>query len=198
MGAKSHKAWTDAEEVFLIEHHGKLHNREIALRLGREVYAIEGRIARLRKAGLMKSAPKEPNWTEADDRRLVAGYAHLTTAMLAEDLGRTKQAIDSRIRRLRRAGWDIRAMPRGRGRSRQAEQARAEHKDPELPAHAEREAMRDEVLAHIRFQVERQKLTAERATQMLERITQSVLQAPEIEFKRFCQKSVAQIVMEAA
>jgi len=198
MGTKSHKAWTDAEEVFLIEHHGTMHNRELAKRLGREVYAIENRVARLRKAGLMRSAPKEPKWTEADDRELMACYQTLTSAMLAERFGRSKGAIDTRIRRLRERGWKIDAMPRGRGRSRSAEQARAEYKVPELSTQAEREAMLDEVLAHIRFQVERQRLSAERATQMLERITQSVLQAPEHQFKRFCQKSVAQIVMEAA
>lgn len=196
--ANTKGSWSRAEECFLIQNSGKLSNPEIAKKLGRSIPAVESRTQVLRRMGAIPKAPREPEWTEDEDRRLIAGYAHYTVAMLAEDMGRTKQAIDSRIRRLRRAGWDIRAMPRGWGRSRQAEQARAEYQVPELSTQAEREAMRDEVLAHIRFQVERQRLTAERATQMLERITQSVLQAPEHQFKRFCQKSVAQIVMEAA
>lgn len=196
--ANTKGSWSRADECFLIQHHGKLSNPEIAQRLGRSVPAVESRTQVLRRAGIISAAPREPEWTEAEDRELVAKYAHFTVAMLAEDMGRTKGAIDTRIRKLRARGWDIRAMPRGRGRSRQAEQTRAEYKVPELSTQAEREAMRDEVLNHIRFQVERQRLTAERATQMLERITQSVLQAPEHQFKRFCQKSVAQIVMEAA
>lgn len=196
--ANTKGSWSRADECFLIQHHGKLSNPEIAQKLGRSVPAVGSRTQVLRRLGAIPDAPREPEWTEAEDRKLIAGYAHFTVAMLAEDLGRTKDAVDSRIRRLRRAGRDIRAMPRGRGRQRQAEEARAERQDPELSTQAEREAMRDEVLAHIRFQVERQRLTAERATQMLERITQSVLQAPEHQFKRLCQKSVAQIVMEAA
>lgn len=196
--ANTKGSWSRAEERFLIQNSGKLSNPEIAQRLGRSVPAVESRTQVLRRMGAIPKAPREPEWTEAEDRQLVAKYAHFTAAMLAEDMGRTKGAIDTRIRKLRARGWNINAMPRGRGRQRQAEAVRAEQKDPELSAQAEREAMRDEVLTHIRFQVERQRLTAERATQMLERITQSVLQAPEHQFKRFCQKSVAQIVMEAA
>lgn len=197
-GVKSYKAWPDTEDAYLIQHQGQRTNRQMAQALGRTESAIENRLQVLRRAGIIPPAPREPDWCEADDRYLVAHHGRFTAAMLAEDLGRTPHAVNSRLRKLRRAGWDIRAMPRGRGRSRQAEQARAEYKVPELSTQAEREAMRDEVLAHIRFQVERQRLTAERATQMLERITQSVLQAPKHQFKRFCQKSVAQIVMEAA
>ena len=198
MGVKSHKIWTDAEEVFLIEHHGKLGNRELAQRLGREVYSIEGRVARLRKAGLIPLAPLEPKWTEADDRELMACCQTLTSEMLAERFGRSKGSIDTRIRRLRERGWNIKAMPRGRVRTKQAEKAKAEFKEPDLSTTAEREAMRDEVMAYLKAQVAGKKIELDHAKAIAQTISQNVLQAPELRFKRYAQRPVAEIVQGAA
>lgn len=197
MGAKSYKAWTDAEEVFLIEHHGKLHNRELAKRLGREVYAIENRVARLRKAGLMKSAPKEPPWTEADDRELVVCYQSLTTDMLADRFGRTKRSIDTRIRRLRERGWNIDAMPRGRVRTKQAEKAKAEWQEPELSLDAEREALREEIARYLAVEVNANRLDANQFEHLIDEL-KNVLAAPDHQLKRYLAMPVAQIVREAA
>lgn len=198
MGAKSYKAWTDAEEVFLIEHHGKLHNRELAKRLGREVYAIENRVARLRKAGLMKSAPKEPIWTEADDRELAACYQTLTADMLAERFGRTKGSIDTRIRRLRERGWKIDAMSRGRVRTQQATKTQAEWQEPEMSTEAEREALRDEIAKYLKTEIAAKRINDRQLPELIDRIKTKVLSAPHHRLKRYLAMPVAQIVREAS
>lgn len=198
MGVKSHKAWTDAEEVFLIEHHGTMHNRELAKRLGREVYAIENRVARLRKAGLMRSAPKEPKWTEADDRELMACYQSLTSAMLAERFGRSKGAIDTRIRRLRERGWKIDAVPSGRGRQRQAEQARAEYKVPDLSLETDRQVLRDEIAKYLKAEIEAKRMDMDRARKIVDKLKASVIAAPPNKLARYLAMPVARIVSEAA
>lgn len=192
------KPWTDAEERYLIEHHGKLSNPEIAQKLGRSVPAVESRTQVLRRLGAIPHAPREPDWTEAEDRRLVAGYAHLTTAMLADDLGRTKDAVDSRIRRLRRAGWDIRAMPRGRGRQRQAEAARAERQDPELSIDADRQVLRDEIAKYLAGEVNANRLDADQVRVLIGKLKSNVLAAPHHRLKRYLDMPVAKIVREAA
>lgn len=188
------KPWTDAEDVFLIAYHGKLANHEIGRRLGRPVHVIENRVFKLRKVGVMPKPNPEPKWTEADDSRLVSGYQSLTAAMLANELGRTEETVRSRLRRLKRAGWKIDAMPRGPNRSKAAEQARAEQCNPELSAQAEREAMRDEVIAYLAYRVARRQMPVDRA----KAVVKAVSQAPEHQFKRLREMSVAEIVRAAA
>lgn len=196
--ANTKGSWSRADECFLIQHHGKLSNPEIAKKLGRSVPAVESRTQVLRRLGAIPDAPREPEWTEAEDRRLVAGYAHLTTAMLAEDLGRTKDAVDSRIRRLRRAGWDIRAMPRGRGRQRQAEAARAERQDPDLSIDADRQVLRDEIAKYLATEVNANRMKAMTAWNLIGKLKTEVLGAEPGKLARYLAMPVAQIVGEAA
>lgn len=190
----AHKPWTDAEDQFLIEHHGQISNREIGKRLDRPVYVIENRVFKLRREGVLAMPSAEPKWTEADDRKLIAGYARFTITMLAEDFGRTPEAVRSRLRRLKQAGWQIEAMPRGPNRSKAAEQARAEQHNPELSAQAEREAIRDEVIAYLAYRVARRQMPVDRA----KAVVKAVSQAPEHQFKRLREMSVAEIVRAAA
>lgn len=196
--ANTKGSWSRADECFLIQHHGKLSNPEIAQKLGRSIPAVESRTQVLRRAGIIPAAPREPEWTEAEDRRLVAGYAHLTTAMLAEYLGRTKDAVDSRIRRLRRAGWDIRAMPRGRGRQRQAEAARAERQDPELSIDADRQVLRDEIAKYLAAEVNANRMKAMTAWNLIGKLKTEVIGAEPGKLARYLAMPVAQIVKEAA
>lgn len=196
--ANTKGSWSRADECFLIQHHGKLSNPEIAQKLGRSIPAVESRTQVLRRSGAIPDAPREPDWTEAEDRKLIAGYAHFTTAMLAEDLGRTKDAVAARLKRLKKQGWQMEAMPRGRLRSKQAEKARAAHKPPELSVTAERIAMRDEVAAYLSAQIARNALAFEQAQVIAQTISKNVLQAPECQFKKLAKKSVVKIVQEAA
>lgn len=192
------KIWSDDDVSFLIRHHGKRSNRQLAQDLGRTVSAIEGRVRILRTQGLIPPYEALDAWTEAEDRQLLQGRKQFTAKMLAEDLGRTETAVAARLKRLKEQGWQMEAMPRGRLRSKQAEKARAAHKPPELSVTTERVAMRDEVAAYLSAQIARNALTLEQAQVIAQTISQNVLQAPEWRFKQFCQKSVAQIVMEAA
>lgn len=191
-------SWSSAEDRFLIQNSGKLSNPEIAKKLGRSIPAVESRTQVLRRLGAIPQAPREPEWTEAEDRRLMAGYAHLTAAMLAEDMGRTKGAIDTRIRKLRARGWNITAMPRGRGRQRQAESARAEVKDPELSIDADRQVLRDEIAKYLKTEIEARRLDMDHAGQLVEKLKTSVLSAPANKLARYLAMPVAKIVREAA
>lgn len=192
------KLWSDDDQNFLIRHHGKRSNRQLAQDLGRTVSAIEGRIRMLRTQGLIPPYEFLDAWTEAEDRQLLAGRREFTAKMLAEDLGRTETAVSARLKRLKDQGWQIEAMPRGRLRSKQAEKARAAHKPPELSVTAERIAMRDEVMAYLGAQVNRNTLALEQAKVIAQTISQTVLQAPEWRFKQYAQRPVAEIVQGAA
>ena len=191
------KPWTDAENRFLIEHHGTLSCRDIGLRLGRSRYSIENRVTKLRKEGALAWPSPEPKWTEADDRKLIAGYARFTISMLAEDFGRTPEAVRSRLRRLKNAGWKVDAMPRGHARSKQAEQARAKYKVPELSLDAEREALRDEIARYLAAEVNANRLDANQVFKLIDEL-KNVLAAPDHQLKRYLAMPVAQIVREAA
>lgn len=192
------KIWSDDDQNFLIRHHGKRSNRQLAQDLGRTVRAIEGRVRMLRTQGVIPPYEFLDAWTEAEDRQLLAGRRQFTVKMLAEDLGRSETAVTARIKRLKDQGWQIEAMPRGRLRSKQAEQARAAHKPIEVPVTAEREAMRDEVIAYLSAQVKRNLLALEQAQLIAKTISQRVLQAPEWQFKKLANRSVVEIVQEAA
>lgn len=196
--ANTKGSWSRAEETFLIQNSGKLSNPEIAKKLGRSIPAVESRSQVLRRMGAIPKAPREPEWTEAEDRELVAKYAHFTVAMLAEDMGRTKGAIDTRIRKLRARGWDIRAMPRGRGRQRQAEAVRAEQKDPELSIDADRQVLRDEIAKYLKTEIEARRLDMDHAEQLVEKLRTSVISAPANKLARYLAMPVAQIIREAA
>ena len=190
--------WSPAEEAFLIQHHGTLSNQVIAERLGRSIPAVESRTQVLRRSGAIPNAPREPDWTEAEDRKLIAGYAHYTTAMLAEDLGRTKGAIDTRIRKLRARGWNINAMPRGRGRQRQAEAARAEYQDPTLSVDADRQVLRDEIAKYLAGEVNANRLAAEQVRVLIGKLKQNVLAAEPGKLARYLAMPVEKIVREVA
>lgn len=196
--ANTKGSWSRADECFLIQHHGKLSNPEIAQKLGRSVPAVESRTQVLRRLGAIPYTPREPEWTEAEDRRLVAGYAHLTTAMLAEDMGRTKGAVDTRIRKLRARGWDIRAMPRGRGRQRQVEAARAEQQEPNLSLDAERQVLRDEIAKYLATEVNANRMKAMTAWNLIGKLKTEVLGAEPGKLARYLAMPVAKIVKEAA
>lgn len=196
--ANTKGSWSRADECFLIQHHGKLSNPEIAQKLGRSVPAVESRTQVLRRLGAIPYTPREPEWTEAEDRRLVAGYSHLTIAMLAEDLGRTKGAVDTRIRKLRARGWNITAMPRGRGRQRQAEAARAERQDPDLSIEADRQVLRDEIAKYLAGEVNANRLAADQVRSLIGKLKTEVLGAEPGRLARYLAMPVAQIVREAA
>lgn len=133
-------------------------------------------------------------WTEADERYILQNRGKLTNGMMAEDLGRTKDAVETRIRRLRAQGYSLQNLPSGPRTNR----PKPSPKTPDVSTHAEREAMRDEVQAYLAHQVMTRKLLIEHATTIGEVISRSVLQAPEWRFKRYAQKSVAAIVQEVA
>lgn len=131
-------------------------------------------------------------WTEADDRYLLLNRAKLTNRMMAEDLGRTKDAVETRIRRLRAQGYSLKNLPSGSP----SDRPKPPQKTPEVSTHFDREAMRDEVTAYLAHQVLTHKLTIELATDIGVAIRDSVLNAPEWRFKRYCQKSVMAVVAD--
>jgi DNA-binding Lrp family transcriptional regulator len=198
MAYKPQKVWSDDDDCRLMRLHGTMPNRQVAKAMGRTIHSIDCRIRILRNLGIMPQPEEKPLWSEADDRYLVENYIKFTAAMLAEDLGRSVEAVNSRLRRLKRSGMQIGAMPRGRGRSKLAEAARAEVKDMDVSLASEREAMRDEVMAYLSEQVKRKALDLDKAKAIAQSIRQNVLQAPEWRFKRYAQKPVAVIVQEAA
>lgn len=198
MAFHKNSEWSDDQDHYLIQSHGKIPNRQIAKELNRSIHSIDCRIKILRNLGLMPKSEAPQLWTEADDRYLIANYAKLTCVMLGEDLGRNPDAVRSRLRRLKNSGMQIGAVQRGRVRTKQAEKARAEMQGKDVSLAKEREAMRDEVMAYLSDQVKRKTLELDKAKAIAQTISQNVLQAPEWRFKRFAQKPVAVIVQEAA
>lgn len=143
------------------------------------------------------STPRD--WTEAEDRYLLANITRLSPRMIGEDLGRTECAVGSRIKKLRYRGKPLPTIPAGRRPTKGIDfDANRVETEPALSGRAEREAMRDEVRAHLLHLVATHKLSKERATEIGETITRSVLQAPEWRFQRYARKPVAVIVQEVA
>ena len=138
-------------------------------------------------------------WSEAEDHYLLTNITRLSPRMIGEDLGRTECAVGSRIKKLRGRGKPLPAIPAGRRPTKGIDfDANRVETEPALSDRAERKAMRDEVQAHLRHLVATHKLSQERATEIGETISQSVLQAPEWRFQRYAMKPVAVIVQEAA
>lgn len=129
-------------------------------------------------------------WTEADERYILQNRGKLTNGMMAEDLGRTKDAVETRLRRLKAMGYSLQNLPSGP----RTNQPKPKPKTPDVFTHAEREAMRDEVQTYLTHQVVTSKLSIERATEISKAIKENVLQAPEWRFKRYAQKSVQTVV----
>lgn len=192
------KLWPDDDVSFLIRHHGKRSNRQLAQDLGRTVRAIEVRVRVLREQGLMPKFESPPPWTEADDRYLLSKRKQFTAKMLAEDTGRTETAVSSRLKHLKKQGWQIEAMPRGVIRSKQAEKARADFKPPELSLEADREVLRDEIAAFLSAEIRAKRIDERKVTDLLKKIKATVLSAPKHRLMRYLNMSVAQIVREMA
>lgn len=129
-------------------------------------------------------------WTDADERYILQNRGKFTNRMMAEDLGRTKDAVETRLRRLKAMGYNLQNLPSGAP----SERPKPPPKTPEVSDKAERAAMRDEVQAYLHYQVTTLKLTIERATTICAVIKQDVLQAPEYRFKRYASKSVRAVV----
>lgn len=142
----------------------------------------------------MGCKPSDRPWTVADDRYLFQNRAKLTNRMMAEDLGRTRNSVETRIRRLKAKGYSLTNLPTGD--IRQANPISEPKKISDVSIAAEREAMRDEVAAYLQYQIDTQKLTIERAFEVSASISQSVLKLPDMRFKRFCSKSIQAIVAD--
>lgn len=119
--------------------------------------------------------------------------------MIGEDLGRTECAVGSRIKKLRGRGKPLPAIPAGRRPTKGIDlDGNRVETEPVLSDRAEREAMRDEVIAYLRTQVMTRRLSIKRAKELVQTINTSVLKAPDWRFEQYCRKPVAVIVQEAA
>ena len=188
--------WSEHEDAYLIEHHLTKRNRQIANELGRSIYSIECRLRAMRIAGKIPPPVPVPSWTETDDAYLIEYRTQYTTRMLGEDLGRTQEAVASRIRRLREKGWNLEAMPRGQGRSKACEKARSEANQDGLSTAAEREVLRDEIASYLASLITSKKLAVETASKAVERIKTSILQAPDSVFRDAASRRVADVVAD--
>ena len=188
--------WLEHEDQYLIEHHLTKRNRQIANELGRSIYSIECRLRAMRLAGKIPPPVPVPSWTEKDDAYLIEYRTKYTTRMLGEDLGRTQEAVASRLRRLREKGWNLEAMPRGQGRSKACEKARSDTHEPEIDTAAEREVLRDEIAKYIASLITSKRLAVDTASKAVERIKTSILQAPDSVFRDAASRRVADVVAD--
>lgn len=94
------RAWTPEEDEVLRKGYRRLFARDLAGQLGRSAGSVIGRarflgITRERRRDL----PNRP-WTEKEDRAMRKGYGKRPVEELAESLGRTPGAVQSRARTL--------------------------------------------------------------------------------------------------
>lgn len=95
------KPWTTAELRELVRMAGSgISYREIGSALGRSYASITQRIYQYRAARGQRMAPQ---WTTGDERRLLRLVSNGATAKeAARSLGRTPQAVYSRLRNIRK------------------------------------------------------------------------------------------------
>jgi len=99
------------DEIFLIENWNKgMSARDIAEKLGRTRSSIAGKIYRLRSRGVFlreKEMPEKPitgPWDQVEIDYLLAAHSVQSRAFIANFLGRTKDAVASKVKKLRRQG----------------------------------------------------------------------------------------------
>ena len=142
----------------------------------------------------MGCKPSDRPWTVADDRYLFQNRAKLSNRMMAEYLGRTRNSVETRIRRLKAKGYSLINLPTGD--INQANPISEPKKISDVSIAAERDAMRDEVVAYLKAQVEKKYITMMQANQLAQAISRNVLKLPDMRFKRFCRKSIQAIVAD--
>ena len=135
--ARAPAVWTPERDAELIRlKQDGLDMESVAARLGVTRRAVENRACRLRKAGHSVPAvpPQDPKvWTEARDAQLLELLREgLPGVEVAARMGITASSVHDRRRRLRAAGVDVPALPKGVGIERAIEARRVW--TPELDA----------------------------------------------------------------
>lgn len=129
------------------------------------------------------------SWTRSDDAYIQANHEKLTYNMMAEDLGRTRKAVDSRIKLLRSQG---RMNPEriSTGQKRGSWNLNQVHA-------ADIEALRTEAIAYLTFQVKERGLDPEVALLVARKLKAHLAMPTEYVVPRLS-KPVAEWVQELA
>lgn len=100
----SDPSWTAAEDELVVKSYPKESSTKIAKRLGRSHNAVKWRIVELRKQERLP-AVIDRAWSEEDDQLLIDNFYHYNSQGLAELLGRSKGAVNTRAYNLRKLGF---------------------------------------------------------------------------------------------
>ena len=93
--------WTPEEDAKLLELRAEgFSNAEAARALGRSVSAVVCRFGLLRRSGGQVSARAAAPWTEEEEEWLRQHYGRMTGAECGEALGRTKESVTTKARKL--------------------------------------------------------------------------------------------------
>lgn len=89
-----HRAFTETEDAFILEHYDKMPYRDIAASLGRTLYSIKHRT---RYLGVDKTTGRR--WTPQEDE-IIRNRGSKTMAEIAQELGRNVSVVYKRAGRL--------------------------------------------------------------------------------------------------
>lgn len=103
MDKPNYNLWTEQEEKFLIRNYGVMTSDDIALELGRDRHAVNGKAYRLREKGrkIYGKSQDKKRWTKEEEQYLKDNYGKIQTKEIIENLNTTRYFVYQKAEELK-------------------------------------------------------------------------------------------------